>query len=159
MRKPGSLQVLLVTASAALVWAVILGAIASLRFGGDLRGFLFLGSGFPHPAALADAPRYGTSGYDGQFYSALATDPLMLRAETEGFLDSPRYRSLHVIVPLAAWVLGFAQDSLAIRAYQVLVLGAGAGGDLPGRGLAAGARSIPVVGAAARAQRRRRRPR
>ena len=120
MRKARSLQVVLVTVSAALVWAVILGAIASLRFGGDLRGFLFLGSEFPHPAALADAPRYGTSGYDGQFYSALATDPLMLHAETEGFLDSPRYRSLHVAVPLAAWVLGFAQDGFAIRAYQLL---------------------------------------
>jgi hypothetical protein len=120
MRKARSLQVLLVTVAAALVWAVILGAIAGLRFGGDLRGFLFLGGEFPHPAVLADAPRYGASGYDGQFYSALATDPLMLRGETESFLDSPRYRSLHVAVPLAAWVLGLAQDGLAIRAYQLL---------------------------------------
>ena len=120
MQKARSRQALLVTVVAAVVWAVILGTIASLRFGGDLRGFLFLGSEFRHPAALADAPRYGASGYDGQFYSALATDPLVLRAETVEYLDSPRYRSLHVAVPLAAWVLGVTQPGLAIRAYQLL---------------------------------------
>ena len=120
MQKARSWQVLIVTLVAAIVWTVILGTIANLRFGGDLRGFLFLGSEFRHPAALADAPRYGASGYDGQFYSALATDPLMVRDETEGFLDSPSYRSLHLAVPLTAWVLGVTQAGLAIRAYQLL---------------------------------------
>jgi hypothetical protein len=120
MQAARSWQAPLVTLVAAVVWAVILGVIASLRFGGDLRGFLFLGSDFQHPAALADAPRYGASGYDGQFYSALAADPLVLHEETEGYLDSPRYRSLHVAAPLAAWVLGLTQSGLAIRAYQFL---------------------------------------
>jgi len=120
MRKPGSLQVLLVTGVAALAWAAILGSIATLRFGGDPRGLLFLGSRFPHPPALADAPRYGEAGYDGQFYSALATDPLMLRAATETYLDSPRYRGLHVGVPLAAWLLSLTAEGAAARAYQIL---------------------------------------
>ena len=120
MREARSWQVVLVTGVAALVWVVILGVIASLRFGGDLRGFLFLGSEFEHPPALADAPRYGASGYDGQFYSALATDPLMLRPTTSQWIDSPRYRGLHLAVPLTAWLLGVTQPGPAIRAYQLL---------------------------------------
>lgn len=113
-------QVLLVTAVAVVFWAAILGTVAALRFGGDLRGLLFLGRNFPHPRALADAPRYGDAGYDGQFYSALATDPLLLRAETTTFLDSPRYRSLHLAVPLAAWVASALQAGAAVRTYQLL---------------------------------------
>ena len=120
MEKARSWQVLLVTGVAALAWVAILGIIASLRFGGDLRGFLFLGSRFEHPPAMADAPRYGEAGYDGQFYSALATDPLMLRAQTAEWLDSPRYRGLHLAVPLGAWALAGSNAGLAIRAYQIL---------------------------------------
>jgi hypothetical protein len=120
MRKPASLQVLLVTAVAALAWAAVVGTIASLRFDGDVRGLLFLGADFPHPPAHATTPRYGATGYDGQFYSALATDPLLLRDDSERFLDAPRYRSLHVAVPLAAWVLAGTSPALAVRTYQVL---------------------------------------
>ncbi len=120
MRKPGTVQVLVVTGAAAVMWGVILVVIASLRFGGDLRGFLFLGSAFRHPAALAGAPGYGAQGYDGQFYAALATDPLLLHSETLLTIDTPRYRGTHVFVPLAAWLLGAAQPGLAVRMYQAL---------------------------------------
>jgi hypothetical protein len=119
MRKPHT-QVLVVTGAAAVMWGVILAVIASLRFGGDLRGFLFLGSAFRHPAALASAPGYGTQGYDGQFYAALATDPLLLDGDTLQCIDAPRYRGIHVLVPLAAWLLGAGQPALAVRVYQGL---------------------------------------
>lgn len=120
MRKPGTAQVLVVTGVAAVMWGAILLVIAGLRFGGDLRGFLFLGTAFRHPAALAGAPGYGAQGYDGQFYAALATDPLMLRQDTSQTVDAPRYRGIHVLVPLAAWLLGAAQPALAVRMYQAL---------------------------------------
>jgi hypothetical protein len=120
MRKPAVTQVLVVTGVAALMWGVVLAAITSLRFAGDPRGLLFLGSDFHHPAALAGAPRYGAQGYDGQFYAALATDPLMLRADTATTLDAPGYRGLHLTVPLAAWLLAATQPALAVRIYQAL---------------------------------------
>ncbi len=119
MRKPTT-QVLIVTGVAAVMWGAILLVIASLRFGGDLRGLLILGTEFHHPDALAGAPAYGAQGYDGQFYAALATDPLMLRADTREALDAPRYRGTHVMLPLAAWLLGAAQPAAAVRIYQAL---------------------------------------
>lgn len=120
MQRAGVIRSVAVTGVAAAVWIAVLVVVASLRFGGDLRGFLFLGSEFQHPAALAGAPRYGPHGYDGQFYATLATDPLMLEKETSRQLDSPRYRGLHLGLPLTAWVVTLGSAAGAIRIYQLL---------------------------------------
>jgi hypothetical protein len=120
MRKPSVAQVLIVTGVAAVLWAAVLLVIANLRFGGDLRGFLFLGTSFRHPVTLADAPSYGAQGYDGQFYAALATDPLLRHDETVLALDSPRYRAVHLTVPVVSWLLGAMQPAAAVRLYQAL---------------------------------------
>lgn len=101
-------------------WAVTLLAIAQLRFGGDLRGLLFLGTDFPHPSSFAAIPRYGNQGYDGQFYATIATDPLLASPGTEEALDSPSYRVSHILIPLAAWLLSLGQAGAAITVYQLL---------------------------------------
>ena len=103
-----------------LVWTAIFAIIAAKRFGGDLRGFLDLGQNIPHPGVLADAPRPSLDGYDGQFYVALATDPLIRRRETGDSLDNPAFRGSRAMIPLLAWVLAAGNAGAAVYAYQFL---------------------------------------
>ncbi len=91
-----------------------------LRYGGDIRGLVNLGAKFPHPAELADAPFAGPVGYDGQFYAALATDPLLLRSETVRYLDIPAYRAGRIGLPLLAWVASAGSGSRGIMWYLTL---------------------------------------
>ena len=115
--------VLAVVLGAAVFWAAALGVIAFVRYSGDLRAFLCLGDLVAHPAALADAPRTGTYGYDGQYYAALATDPLLLHAETARSLDAPAYRATRILIPAAAYVLALGNGPLAVLLYQWLCWG------------------------------------
>jgi hypothetical protein len=115
---PGS--VALVVAVVALVGGAVLVEVAQARFGGDLRSFLFLGARFSHPEVLRHVPPVGEWGYDGQFYAALATDPLLLRRSTPRVLDDPSYRAGRVALPLAAWLLALGHPGAAIWCYLFL---------------------------------------
>jgi hypothetical protein len=95
-------------------------------FGGDPRILLRLGADFRHPEALRGVPFFGRAGYDGQFFAALATDPLLLRPETASFLDAPLYRAGRIGLPLLAWGLAAGNDPAAILVYQLLCWSLGA---------------------------------
>jgi hypothetical protein len=104
------------TAVVALGWALVVG-IASQ---GDPRTLLALGDRFSHPPALAGAPTRAGTGYDGQFYAGLATDPLVLHPDTAGHLDSARYRAGRIGLPLLAWLLAAGNGAAAVLVYQLL---------------------------------------
>ncbi len=110
----------LVGAVAALAWVLVLSALAASRYGGDPRAFLSLGTEVRHPETLRGAPAAGPAGYDGQYYAALATDPLLLRPGTRLLLDNPPYRATRVGVPLLAWLLAAGHPGPAIVVYQAL---------------------------------------
>ena len=109
-----------VLAAAAASWATLLAVVALGTYSGDVRAFVCLGERTEHPAALAHVPRTSTYGYDGQYYAALALDPLLRRPETVAALDAPLYRAGRIGVPLAAWLLAYGHPSVALVAYQVL---------------------------------------
>jgi hypothetical protein len=103
-RFPGS-SLIGAAAASVLIWAVLLAVVAQLKFGGDPRGFLFLGEKLYHPEAFDGIPRCGRFGYDGQFYAALATDPFLRSPETLRALDAPAYRASRILLPMLAWAL------------------------------------------------------
>lgn len=98
----------------AIPWAI------HSQFGGDARALLRLGDAFRHPPELAGAPLFPGDGYDGQFFAALATDPLLLRPATPLYFDAPAYRAGRIGLPLLAWVLAAGNGRLAILVYQIL---------------------------------------
>lgn len=105
-----------ITVAVALAWALAIAVISH----GDLRALLLLGEGFSHPASLSGAPVFAGTGYDGQFYAALATDPLALRGDTPRHLDAPRYRAGRIGLSLAAWLLAGGDGRVAVLLYQLL---------------------------------------
>jgi hypothetical protein len=105
---------------ALVAWAAVLGWIARGRLDGDVRGFIHAGLRYYHAAAFDDVPLFGPRGYDGEFYAALATDPLLLRNDTTWGLDAPGYRARRIGVPLLAWVAGLGRPVDAIYAYVVI---------------------------------------
>jgi len=114
-----------VGALAAVLWAALLGVVALGSYGGDPRAFVCLGHRLPHPTALADVPRTSEYGYDGQYYAALALDPLLRHSETVASLDAPFYRAGRIGVPLAAWALAWGHPTVALVFYQLLCWGGG----------------------------------
>jgi hypothetical protein len=72
----------------------------------------------------ADAVRLQGTGYDGQFYYALARDPLALAESTRAALDTPAFRAQRLLLPALAWAAsGGGQPSAldwAIPALNVL---------------------------------------
>ncbi len=117
--RPGRLPLRIALWSAA-GWALVLGAVVLLRYGGDPRGLLVVGERLPHTATLAGAPRGSGVGYDGQFYAELAADPLLLRPETVGALDNAAYRATRIGLPLAAWLLALGSGRAAVVIYLAL---------------------------------------
>jgi hypothetical protein len=105
---------------ALLLWCAILAVVAQGKFGGDARGFLFLGETLYHPEVFAGIPRCGRFGYDGQFYAALATDPFLRSQDTVKALDAPAYRASRILLPMLAWCAALGNARGAIVAYQVL---------------------------------------
>jgi hypothetical protein len=116
----------LIGLAALAFWGGAIPYAVNSAFDGDPRGLLRLGSAFQHPPALAGAPIFEGDGYDGQFFAALATDPLLLRPETRLMFDAPAYRAGRIGLPLAAWLLAAGNGSVAIFLYQVLSWGLGA---------------------------------
>lgn len=123
---PRSLRSSLMGAAAAALWAFAIAYPVIGYFGGDARVFIRVGSRWEHPAALAGAPVDGENGYDGQFFAALATDPLLLRPGAARLFDAPAYRASRAGLPLLAWLIGAGNDRRAIFAYQVLCWALGA---------------------------------
>jgi len=103
-----------------LFWLFTLFTLTAVKYHGDLRGLLHLGSQFPHPAALVDAPLVGPWGYDGQFYAALATDPLLLSPQTPALLDNPPYRAQRIFLPMLAHLVSLGDARAATFAYPLL---------------------------------------
>jgi hypothetical protein len=120
MRRHLDPAVLGVAAITLVVWGVLLTVVAQVKFGGDPRGFLFLGEKLYHPAPFDGIPRCGRFGYDGQFYAALATDPFLRSPDTLKTLDAPAYRASRILLPLLAWCAVLGNARAAIVAYQVL---------------------------------------
>ena len=120
MRSRANHAVLGVAGTVLVVWAALIAAAAHSKFGGDPRGLLFLGERFYHPPALADIPRVGRFGYDGQFYAALAADPFLRSPETVKALDAPAYRATRILVPMLAWLVSLGRPAVAVVAYQGL---------------------------------------
>jgi len=108
------------TLGVAAFWGASLAGIAGARFGGDPRGFIQSGSRFAHPAAVQAVPQVSESGYDGQFYATLATDPLLRRDETVASLDSAAYRARRIMAPLAAWLLALGSPAAATFTYPLV---------------------------------------
>ncbi len=102
------------------LWALLLTALALGRFEGDARGFLFAGAAFSRPPGLAGVPVLSQYGYDGQFYAVLATDPLLLEADTPRHLDAPAFRAARLGAPLVAWLLGLGEPRAAVLMYLLL---------------------------------------
>lgn len=109
----------LLAASVAL-WAVLLAGAAQGTSSGDPRGLYVLGTRFVHPPELNGVRRWDGTGYDGQFFAALAVDPLLLDANTPRYLDGPAYRAGRIGLPLAAWVVALGNRRGALLAYPLL---------------------------------------
>ena len=104
-------------AAVAAFWLAALSLIAVVRYDGDFRAMLCLGDLVRHPTALDGVTRNSPHGYDGQYYAALATDPLLLHEATITFLDAPAYRATRVLVPALAWVLSLGHAVTATHLY------------------------------------------
>jgi hypothetical protein len=61
-----------------------------------------------------------SSGYDGQFYSQVAMDPLLLDPALPGALDNFSYRSRRILMPAVAHVAGLGKPFWILQAYAVL---------------------------------------
>lgn len=100
--------------------------------GGDWTGPFLVGDRFgsaaewPIPIRMLEQ----SVGYDGQFYLALAFDPL-LRTPLAGVFDDAEYRAHRITWSLAAWLLGAGDDSMRVAfLYLLMLAGAVAMGSL-----------------------------
>lgn len=139
-----------VTLAAVLFCTFVVAILARARYAGDVRGLLCVGEEAYLPAAFETVPRTGPSGYDGQQYAALATDPFLREFDTTKAFDAPAYRAGRILFPLLAWLLALGHAGPAIIAYQLLCWGLGlAAVFLVARWLAAEGRSpwwaLPLV--------------
>lgn len=114
-----------IVAATLLFWLAFVVVDARGRWSGDVRGFLCLGAVVEHPAALTGAPSAGPYGYDGQYYAALAFDPLLRRPGTLDLIDTPSYRATRILVPLLAWLLALGIPAAIPYVYLLLCWGAG----------------------------------
>ena len=87
-------------------------------FGGNWSALFCTGAKSRVPPELeADTYRFpGTGGYDGAMYRYLAHDPFLEKGYTR-YMDGPQVRVRRILVPLAAWFLGFGQRAWIDRAY------------------------------------------
>ena len=107
-------------AAVAVLWAILLAGAAQGISSGDPRGLYVLGSRFVHPPELDGVRKWDGTGYDGQFFAALAVDPLLLDANTPRYLDGPAYRAGRIGLPLAAWIVALGNRRGALIAYPLL---------------------------------------
>lgn len=96
-------------------------------FHGNVLGFYRIGDYRPAAPALAGQAAVvfpHQAGYDGQYYLALALDPLLHKPGTLAALDYPRYRCRRMFVPILGHVLGLGQPALI--PYVLPLINAGA---------------------------------
>jgi hypothetical protein len=77
------------------------------RYGGDVTGFIVAGEKFLDLEKLQrPLVVQGRDGYDGQFYYALALNPLPEIRTVRGVsIDAPAYRQQRILYPLLVWLL------------------------------------------------------
>ena len=86
-------------------------------FDGNWTALPCTGSDFGVPPDLnAGTYRFEGGGYDGQFYRYLAHDPFLPK-DYAHCVDAPQLRFRRLLVPLAAWVIGFGQAGSIDAAY------------------------------------------
>jgi len=98
---------------------VLLWTTAKIHYacGGNWTATFNTGTTFRVPPDLdAGTYRFEGTGYDGQFYRYLAHDPF-LQKDYFRYVDSPQLRFHRLLIPLAAWLLGFAQRNWIDGAY------------------------------------------
>ena len=98
-------------------------------FGGNWTALFCTGAESSVPPELeSDTYRFrGTGGYDGAMYRYLAHDPFLRKGYTR-YMDGPQLRVRRILVPLAAWLLGFGQRAWIDGAYvavEMIFLGLG----------------------------------
>jgi hypothetical protein len=98
---------------------VLLWTTAKIHYacGGNWTSTFNTGTTFRVPPDLAAGTyRFEGTGYDGQFYRYLAHDPF-LEKDYFRYVDSPQLRFHRLLIPLAAWLLGFGQRDWIDGAY------------------------------------------
>ncbi len=93
-------------------------------FDGNWNGLYLAGDRFEQsPDVKAEnSPVVSGAGYDGQFYHAIAHDPLH-RRQTSHWIDSPRRRYFRILQPALAYMLGLGQPYWVDTGYQAVALG------------------------------------
>lgn len=119
LHKPRPWQIALLVTTLALGWQRL---IVAGYFEGHWSALFVTGDRAPQAPAVQAEGTYvlkNSDGYDGQFYHAIAHDPLDLHG-TEGFLDAPSIRYPRILLPALSFALG---PILGIdRAYRLLEL-------------------------------------
>jgi hypothetical protein len=107
----------LVAIMAALLVFVWTAARIHYAFDGNWTAAFCTGKIFRVPLDLgAGTYRFEGGGYDGQFYRYLAHDPFLQKGYSR-YVDAPQLRFRRLLVPLAAWLLGFGQRDWIDGAY------------------------------------------
>jgi hypothetical protein len=73
----------------------------------------------PAVQAVPHAHNEHDGGYDGQFYSQMAMDPLLRDPAIDRALDTPGYRSHRILFSWTAWAMGFGKPAWILQAYAV----------------------------------------
>jgi len=110
------------------LWCAGLLLVVLGMWGGDLRGTARFGWKFPVPPPLSDVPQLTETGYDGQFYAILASDPFLRHRATLRALDNPSYRAERILLPLLAWASAGGSARWAPFAYVLWCWLLGLGG-------------------------------
>jgi len=110
-------RVAAVTIVVLALWVAEITVVAGLRYEWDVRAFARFGRRFSAAQLVPGVPLTGRIGYDGQFYAAIATDPLLRLDETRRALDNPGYRSGRILLPAMAWAVTGGRRDIAPVAY------------------------------------------
>ena len=113
-------QLRIATTIGVLFWAFTLTHLARKNWNGDLRGFPLFDVKLPATSALLQQMPKHPGGYDGQFYSILATDPFLLDPMTAETIDSVTFRARRIFLPMVAWVVSGFGESRAVVVYIFL---------------------------------------
>jgi hypothetical protein len=107
--------------------AIIVFATGFSRFYDHREGFTALigfGSRFEarNVPAIASLPRHiyrRSSGYDGQFYAQIATDPLLKDPATDRAMDNMPLRARRILFAWTAWLAGAGRPWWILQAYAL----------------------------------------
>ncbi len=91
------------------------------NFGGDWTALFVTSAERDLPLGLRAYRFHSTGGYDGQFYRALAHDPLLRRIDPS-FFDAPELRWRRILTPSLAHVLALGRPGWIDGAYLAVTL-------------------------------------